>query len=173
MLVYLQMIENPVGQWKLEEIYMTYREYMYKIAFKILNNPQDAEDAVHNAFVKIATNISGIEEPQSPKTRSYIVTIVENKAIDIYRRKQKHPQVAYADEVLGIQATYEGSNGLTACILKLPARQKSAILLRYAHGYSIKEIAGILGISYQSAMKLDQRAKEKLKTLCEEAGVEW
>ena len=81
--------------------------------------------------------------------------------------------MAYEDEVLGIQVSYEGSNGLTACILKLPARQKSAILLRYAHGYSIKEIAGILGISYQNAMKLDQRAKEKLKSLCEEAGLEW
>lgn len=44
------------------------------------------------------------------------------------------------------------------------------ILLRYHHGYSVREIAGMMGISLPAAIKLDQRAKQKLKKLCEEAG---
>ena len=68
---------------------------------------------------------------------------------------------------------HTGTNGLTACILQLPPRQRSAIILRYSYGYSLKEIAGILDITYANAMKLEQRAKVKLQNLCKEAGIEW
>lgn len=173
MLVYLQMIENPAEQWKFEDIYRQYREYMYRVAFAILKNSQDAEDAVHDAFVKIAENMEHIEEAVCPKTKSYVVTIVENKAIDLYRRKKNHPHVEYADEVLGIQVEYTGADALAECMLRLPARQRSILILRYSHGYSLKEIAGILGITHANAMKTEQRAKAKLKSLWEEAGMEW
>ena len=36
----------------------------------------------------------------------------------------------------------------------------------------LKEVAKMLGISYQNALKLEQRAKEKLRTLCQEEGIE-
>ena len=57
MLVYLQMIETPDDRSKFEIIYLEYRDYMYRVAFAILHNVEDAEDAVHYAFVKIAENI--------------------------------------------------------------------------------------------------------------------
>ena len=100
-----------------------------------------------------------------PKTQGYVVTIAENKAIDLYRRRIKHPMVEMDDEVPGISFVYEGENALTACILKLPARYREMILLRYHYGYSVKEVAAIMGISFSAASKLDQRAKNKLKDL--------
>ena len=173
MLVYLQMIETPEQQTKFEIIYTQYKDTLYAVAYKILRNHHDAEDAVHHAFVKLAENIQKIEDPLCPKTRGYIVTIVENKAIDIYRRKQAHPQLEYIDEVVGVQVEYNGDNALVGCMLKLPARQRSVMILKYSHGYRMKEIAKILGISYENAVKTEQRARAKLKALCEEAGIEW
>ena len=173
MLVYLQMIETAEEQTKFEQIYTQYRDIMYGVAYRILQNAHDAEDAVQQAFVKLAENIYKIEEPLCPKTKGYIVTIVENKAIDMYRRRHAHPQVEYLDEIVGIQVEYNGSNALAECILKLPARQRSVIILKYSHGYENKEIARILGISLSNAQKLDQRAKAKLRLLCEEAGIQW
>lgn len=173
MLVALQMIETPEERTKLETIYNHYKDTMYAVAYKILRNPQDAEDAVHYACVQLAKNIHKIEEPICPKTKGYIVTIVENKAIDLYRRKQAYPHVEYIDEVVGIQVEYNGDNALAGCILKLPARQRSVIILKYCHGYTAKEIARILGISYENAMKTEQRARARLKLLCEEARIEW
>ena len=106
-----------------------------------------------------------------PKTHSYVVTIVENKAIDQYRKQQKHQTVELIEEIQGTTAHYEGDNDLTKCILKLPARYREMILLRYHHGYTVREIAKMLGLSLPAAIKLDQRAKSKLKKLCEEAGI--
>lgn len=172
MLIYLQMIDTPEDKHKLEIIYEAYRYELYNIANDILHNSHDAEDAVHHGFLKLAENILKIGDPRCLKTKGYIVTIVENKAIDIYRAKQAHPIVPYNEDTIGIQVEYNGTNNLAGCILKLPARQRHIIVLKYHHGYELKEIAKILGITYSNALKIEQRAKTRLKALCVEVGID-
>lgn len=169
MLIYLQMIETPEERSKFESIYLLYRNTMYAVAYRILQNPQDAEDAVHHAFLKVLENFSKISEVDCPKTKGYIVTIVENRAIDIYRRKKAHPAVPYNEETVGLSVDYAGDNVLAGCILKLPARQRHLLILKYHHGYESREIATMLGITYANALAIEKRAKKKLKSLCEEA----
>ena len=171
MLIYLQMIETPEERSKFEQIYLEYKNIMFHVAFKILNNEQDAEDAVHQAFVKIAENIKKIGEPRCPKSRSYIVIIVERTAIDLYHRNKNHSTVELNEELAGIAVPYEGDNTLTRCILNLPARYREMILLRYRHGYSVREVSNMLGISLPAAIKLDQRAKAKLRESCKQEGL--
>ena len=91
MLIYLQTLETPEEKSLFEQIYLEYRGLMYHVAYEILHNEQEAEDAVHQAFVKIAENIKKIDASVCPRTHSYVVTIVEHQAIDQYRRMQKHP----------------------------------------------------------------------------------
>lgn len=165
MFVYLQMIEAPEERSKFEELYLLYRDTMYAVAYRILQNPQEAEDAVHHAFLRIIENISKIQEIDCPKTKGYIVTIVENRAIDIYRRKKAHPAVPYNEETVGTVVEYDGDNLLAGCILKLPPRQRHVIVLKYQHGYKIKEVAKMLGITYTNALAIEQRAKKKLMEL--------
>lgn len=171
MLIYLAMIDSPEDQSKFENIYNAYKGLMFYIANKILHNEQDSEDAVHNAFIKIAENINKIGEPVCPKTQSYVVTIVENKAIDLYRANQRRKEITYIDDISGIAVETQDAQGLEYCILQLPARYREVILLKYYHGFSCKEIAKQLGISEANAIKLDQRAKRKLQQICEEEGV--
>lgn len=171
MLIYLAIIDSPEDQSKFEIVYNTYKSLMFYVADKILHNEQDAEDAVHNAFIKIAENIQKVGEPICPKTKSYVVTIVENKAIDIYRANQRRKEITYIDDISGIAGETQDAQGLEYCILQLPARYREVILLKYYHGFSCKEIAKQLGISEANAIKLDQRAKRKLQQICEEEGV--
>lgn len=70
MLMYLMMIDSPEKESKFKKIYTTYGGLMYHVAYKILNNEEDAEDAVHDAFIKIAENISKIGDPVCPKRGS-------------------------------------------------------------------------------------------------------
>lgn len=51
------MLETPEEKSLFEQIYLEYRGLMFHVAYEILHNEQDAEDAVHQAFVKIAENI--------------------------------------------------------------------------------------------------------------------
>lgn len=171
MIIYLQTIENPSDKAKFEQFYLHYQAFMYQVAFQILQNKQDAEDAVHNAFLSIAKNIEKVGEPIGRRTQGYVFVIVERKAIDIYReRKRKECDELIEDEI-GISYPPPGEHDLVWCITQLPPRYRQAIFLKYSHGYSVKEIADILGISHAAASKLDQRAKKKLEEICREEGV--
>lgn len=167
MMIYLQMIDSPEDRSKFEQIYIEYRDLMFYIANRILNNQQDAEDVVHEAFLKVAEHIEKIGDPKCSKTKSFIVIVVENKAIDLYRKRSRHPNVELNDEVQSESVTYECENILTECIMKLPARYREVILLHYYHGYSRKEIAKILGLSYGATSQLELRAKKRLMELYE------
>lgn len=171
MLIYLQLIETPEDKTKFETLYTEYKEWMGTIALSILHNKQDAEDAVHNAFVKIAENIKKVDDPLSKKTRSYIVTIIETKAIDIYRKKQRHPEVPISEEDIGIHFDYTNCGDLAKCISQLPSQYRAVLTLKYRHGYNNREIAKILTISEHNAIKIDQRAKAKLRELCFKEGI--
>ena len=171
MLIYLQMIDAPRERTKFEVIYRLYGELMFSVAFHILQNEKEAEDAVHHAFVKIIENISKISDPKSTKTRCYIVTIVERTSINIYHQKKRHPILPLEDWADGLTVEYEGSNELARCMAKLPAHYRQVLLLKYHHGYTIKEIAKMLGMTQSSVASTLNRAKAKLEILCKEAEI--
>lgn len=165
MTVYLQFIEKAKDRPKFEQLYARYEQLMFRTAFRILKQPQDAEDAVHQACLSIAKNISKISELDCPKTRAWIVTIVERKALDMLRAAKRHPAVPLDEATLGVSAEYMGENLLAKAILQLPAAYRECILLKYHHGYSTKEVARLMHLTPANASKLIQRAKEKLKEL--------
>ncbi len=57
MLIHLSVIESEDDRSKFEVIYERYRGLMFYTAMQILNHQQDAEDAVHQAFVSIIENM--------------------------------------------------------------------------------------------------------------------
>ena len=107
MLIYLQMLDTTEEKSLFEQIYLEYRGLMYHVAYEILHNEQDAEDAVHQAFIKIAENMNKIADPVCPKTRGFVVTIVEHQATAQYRRLQKHATVELIEASKGVNAHYE------------------------------------------------------------------
>ena len=61
MIVYLQMLENLSDRDKFTLLYNKYRKLMLYVANQILNNQDDSEDAVHEAFLSIIRNIKKIQ----------------------------------------------------------------------------------------------------------------
>ena len=169
MLVYALTIVKPADRPKLERLYLEYRSVMFCAANEILHNEHEAEDAVQQAFVKIAENLDKVLDELSNKTKAFVVTIAENTAIDRYRKLKRHGDCELCEEACGIEAN--SADELVSCILKLPARYRQFILLKYYHGYSTREIAKLLGMSSAAASKTAQRAKQRLEQLCKEAGL--
>ena len=170
MLIYLQMIETEEDKSKFEEIYEEYRNLMYYLAVKRLKNAEDAEDAVHQVFVRIAEKIQVIE-PAGPKTKRLVVVMIENAVTDMLRKRTRRPGEEYREEELASPAPEIGEEDLLdQCLWKLPEKQRMVIWLKYHDGYSLREIAGLLGITLVWAQKLDQRAKNRLAELFLEGG---
>lgn len=171
-LIYLQVIDVPEERGKFERLYHEYQGLMYYVANRILNNPHEAEEVVHDAFLAVLENFSKISEVECPKTRSFLVTIVENKAINLYNRKKRHPQEKISPAMADPKdMERHAEDPLARCILRLPPQYREVILLRYEQGFTPKEVAEILGKSMDATYKLEQRAKSRLEELCQEEGI--
>lgn len=80
------------------------------------------------------------------------------------RMNGRHPAAEYNDEILsGLSSELHTDDLLTEAILKLPEQQRHVIWLKYYHGYSLREISKMLGITLSWAQKIDQRAKSNLR----------
>ena len=171
MLLYLTMIDTPEEQDLFEAIYTKYRYLMLHVANKILQNHHDAEDAVHEAFIAVIKNIKKFSDVTSPKTRLLIVLIVERKAIDILRKRQKKTEVELNEDILGIEVPAPGDLGIADAIARLAANHREVLLMRYDVGLTNREIAILLGITESGVRKLLGRAKRELRSELQKDGV--
>lgn len=168
--LYLAMINGDAEQDKFEQLYWQYRDLMFYRARQFLDEYL-AEDAVSTAFLHIAQNINKVEEAVSPRTKALVMRIVENAAIDIYRKRRR--EQGYETEMTqlencSVEQDDWANSSLAEAILLLPLPYKQVILLRYKHGYSTREIAELLHYTVAKVEKLISRGKKQLEQLLKE-----
>ena len=150
MLVYLAALDSPEDRDVFQRLYTRYRGLMFRGGPQILHNDQDAEDVQSTTpFLALVDHVK-ISDPDSPKTRAFVVTIVEHKAIDSTARRPAAPPRS-SGEAQGIAVPSDGDDGLARCILVAVAAVPGLILLRYDQGYSTMSSARLLGLSMDAA----------------------
>lgn len=168
---YSNMLETEEDRNKMAQIYEEYSGLVFSIAKDFLKNQQDAEDAMHDTFLKIAKNIKGVEEITSHKTKGFVIIIVENVCKDFLKRKkiikmssfeQMEYEVASKDDVESFVIENITSEVLHQVIDELEPIHQEIIILRYSNQLSYDEMAGILKITNSAARKRVQRARDIL-----------
>jgi len=163
---------------KFEYIYEKYKRLLWVKANDILKDHALAEDAVSEAFMRVYKHLQKIEDPDSNRSASYLVTIVRNISINLYHREKRTTSIDIADyneaDEFDLEKLIE-SNDEAAYALKLVDRlreeQKAVFLLKYAHDMSHREIAGVLGITENNVTVRLHRAKAKLLEWAKEVRV--
>ena len=90
MIILASMIDEPGDLVKFQTLYSLYSGAMYTTAFNILENADDAEDAVQISSLKIIKNLNRLEmeEIHDIKTKSFLLTIARNTALEKGRRSR-------------------------------------------------------------------------------------
>jgi len=97
--LYLSMVGDEEQRSLVEQLFSDYEQIMFRTAYAVLHNEQDAEDAVHEAFVRLIPIIDRFTDIEPSKRRSYIVIMTRNIAIDLCRSERK--QVDMNDSEIG------------------------------------------------------------------------
>ncbi len=133
-------------------LYENYRYLMLKVAADILHDYQLAEDAVQEAFVRVAKHMENVGQPEETATKRYLITITKHAAIDLYRRRNRlQSREIYMDELpeeTG-QLTYmapEEEHGVLDILKNLPPKYRDIFLLKYSAHLENREIARICGL---------------------------
>lgn len=173
-MLYLAMIEDAQERDKFQQIYDAYRQTMFHVAFDILKDAYLAEDAVHEAFLRIISVLPKINDVICPQTRAFIVVIIKNVAINMYNQRKKQSSISLdeleeflPDDKLVDESYFEtvGFELLVESIQQLPEIYKLPLYLIATQDLSIKEIAQTLKLSTEAVKKRLQRARPLLKKI--------
>ena len=156
----------------IEQLYSNYSKIMYHVAYQILNDQFLAEDAVQNAFMKLEKNKFKIDSITCNKTKSFMVIITRNIAIEIYNKKKKEAPTYDSRELdeipdnklvpIDIIINNESISEIRDALSLLDSKYSDIILLKYFSDYSNIEIASLLNISEDLVRVRLHRAKKLL-----------
>jgi len=155
-----------------------YAGALYRVAYSVLRNPSDAEDAVQEAFLRVLRHRDTLAEVRDH--RVWLIRIVWNIVLDRKRRAKTRPETDDVEELVRvlpstglsaeeIAAAAQHHAHVLACVEQLPAKERQVLMLSAFEELTSVEIAGVLGITESSVRSRLFRARNLLAGLLDHA----
>ena len=139
-----------------------YADDAFRLAYSYLGSRHDAEDGVQDVFVKLIRSDITIKKG---KEKSYILTMTANRCRDFVKSGDNIFRAPF-DDAVQVESEFsfdEDDTEMLEAVSGLPEKLRIAIHLHYYEGYSLNEIADILGIAPSAVSMRLTRAKEVLR----------
>lgn len=157
-----------------------YSAALYRVAYSVMRNSAEAEDAVQEAFLRVLKHREKLTEIRD--VRVWLVRITWNVVLDRKRRSKTRPESDdIADFVRVLPSTDRRADDevissqeharILALIDRLPAKEREALLLSAVEELSTAQIAAVLKTTESSVRSRIFRARRELSALLEEEGV--
>ncbi len=147
-----------------------YSDMLLRLACTRLDSAADAEDAVQEAFLRLLTARPGFRDAGHEK--AWLIRTTLQRAGDIRRRASRRdvPLENMTAEPAVPEAPVTGTpcGELRAAVRALPEKYAAVIHLHYYEGYSIKEIAKLLGLPAATVGTRLARGRERLRQMLKE-----
>lgn len=168
-----------------EQLVCRHRQRMFQLAYSMVRNEADATDIVQEAFVHAWQGLRRFHRQASFSTWLYRITT--NLCIDLARRRQRRPTVAFADTIqpdtdaaapeppstnpspVDEVLHRELARQIDAAIAQLSPDHRAVIQLREFEGLEYTEIARAVGCSIGTVMSRLHYARKHLQKLLKEA----
>jgi len=175
-------VSERIGTHAEEEILAAlvsqYAGTLYRVAFSVMRNQSDAEDAVQEAFLRVLRHRDTLGEVRDQ--RVWLIRIVWNIVLDRKRRAKTRPEtddVAELARVLpceGLSAEDRASAAehhahVLSCVEQLPAKEREVLTLSAFEELNSVEIANVLGITESSVRSRLFRARNLMAGLLDHA----
>ena len=147
---------------ELAEMYQRNVNRVYKLCYIYLKNAVDAEDAVQSVFLKLLQSNVYFNDYEHEK--AWFITTTKNHCKDILKSWWRRQRVDF-ENLPHIDSKDEDTQEkeIISKLLALPEKYRVVLHLYYLEGYSVKEIATLLGRNESTIRSQLQRGREKLK----------
>jgi len=179
MIVYFSMLDTESDRDVFRKLYEENRQMLFGIAYDILRNKADAEDAVHTCFLRVADNFAKYRHKPYVALVKLCCTIVRHAATDIAREYQKKTTInnEMSDLMLEIPdimpdipdqliEQYEG-HLITQALFQLEEDERDFLVLQYIWELKPKVIGELLGMSSGAVRKKMLKCRNKLAKILE------
>jgi RNA polymerase sigma-70 factor (ECF subfamily) len=177
--LYLGMLETEEEQKNFADYYEKHKGLCIRVALAITKNQAWAEEAVHNAFLKMIRHKEKYFTESCKRTASQIVIMVKSAAIDLIRKEKRLDHVSLdnvepiiankAPDALRIVAGKEAIDRLQYHISQLNEVNRTMYRMRYILGMTDGEIAEAVGSNNNAvSVRLHRITKGLFEALREE-----
>lgn len=159
------------NQYAFAEIVSRYRNQVASLAYKMVNDYDEAADIAQNVFVKMSKNVWRFDEKKKFYTWLYRITV--NASIDYIRKHKRHrhePLENYHEQSDGLMHNPEFNyrrhqlhGYLRQATSHLNEKQRSAFLLRDIDGCKIDEVADIMDMPEATVRWYLHRARSRIR----------
>lgn len=150
------------------QMYQLYKDMLYNTSLRIIKNQHDAQDVVHDAFIKAFQNISKLEKELN--LGAWLKRIVINCSFDFLKKKKK---LGWLQDVTEFLEEEEDTNAyedisfkveeVKKAINALKEKYRIIVVLYLIEDYSHKEIAQQLGLKESTVRNQYVRGKRLLQ----------
>jgi RNA polymerase sigma-70 factor, ECF subfamily len=123
---------------------------------------EDTEDVLSECLLATVRAIKGFDGKS--KFSTWVFGIAQHKVADFYRRNKQTEELSEQIESTDSAST---STDLSEALTRMPEHLRQAVLLRYREGYSVEEVAQIMGRSYKATESLLSRGRSLLRRMIE------
>ncbi len=153
----------------LEELFLLYKEKIFRMALAILGDRFLAEDVVQETFLRVHQNVKSYQFRNSE--REWVMTIAHNIAIDILRKRKKEiaqEEITGQKEIPDAVMDCDNDTGFLQLIEPLNELDRQIVSLHLISELKHREIAHILNMSVSSVKKRYERAIKRIAHEMEE-----
>jgi len=139
-----------------------YTNNVFRFLMKALKDEEAAKDIVQDCFLKLWQNRNNLD---LSKVKSWLFSVAHNSMINYIKREGRTTKLSGNEDCQAVfqKHSFDVQSIIDSELNKLPAVQKSILLLRDLEGYDYKEIADILGLNESQVKVYLFRARVKIK----------
>ena len=93
--LFIMAIENDTDRQFVAGLYQRHRDFLLRCAQKILNDPDRAEEALHEAMLRVIRSLERVRQIPAEELLPYLVTIVQTASIDLYHKTNRERHGGY------------------------------------------------------------------------------
>lgn len=150
----------------LESLYAQYIDEAVRLGYVLTGSREAGEDLAQEAFVRVASHLGVLRD--ATRFEAYLKKTIVNLARSTGRKLQRERKylLRRGASPTPIQEQYDGSahDDLWDALMRLPARQRAVVFLRYYNDLSFRQIADTLDCSTGAAKALCARALKGLRS---------
>jgi len=150
---------EPTGRFS--RAYREHGRQLYGTALRLLRRPEDAEDAVQDAFLALHRHGPPLT---APLLGGWLHRVLVNRCLDRIRRARR-----WRDEELGERAPHSAREGLgldlERAVARLPEKARLVFVLHDVEGFNHAELSRMLGLAEGTSKSQLFRARRMLRDL--------
>jgi RNA polymerase sigma-70 factor, ECF subfamily len=162
------------------QLYELFAPGVHRLCYGLLLNNQDAEDVVQEAFVYAFKNMHRFDANRA-SFKTWLYTIAISRCRNMYRRNRSFLSdlshlllntipAPRSETPEAAMAQHSAENALTNALSTLTPRLREAVVLRYGHGLTYREMADVIGCPPKTAESRVRLAHEQLRGTLQPVG---